>query len=133
MILVDSSVWIDWLGGKTTLQTESVSRFSRTTLLLVGDLMLVEVLQGCRSDRDFVRARTELGTFEQLSIVDSALAAQAARNYRTLRALGITVRKTIATLIATRCIVDGIPLLYSDRDFDPFCEHLGLINALAAD
>lgn len=133
MILVDSSVWIDWLNSKVTSQTERLDHLSRSEALLIGDLVLVEVLQGCRTDRAFEQARFAFNAFRPMQISNRAVAVEAARNYRTLRALGIIVRKTIATLIATRCILDGIPLLYSDRDFEPFREHLGLISALTGD
>ena len=130
LILVDSGVWIDFLADRQSLQTTALERFVRSRRLAIGDLMLCEVLQGCRSDRhvDFTMQRLALA--ELLMISDGHVAVQAASNYRQLRSLGITVRKTIDTLIATRCILDGLPLLYSDRDFDPFVEHLGLRSAL---
>ena len=92
--------------------------------------MLVEVLQGTRDDRDFDLKLGRLSLFDQLTIVDRHVAIQAARNYQRLRALGVTIRKTIDTLIATRCILDDIALLYRDRDYDPFVTHLGLRSAL---
>lgn len=92
--------------------------------------MLTEVLQGCNTDAEFNQLRAELLSFTILEMVDEVVAIEAARNYRILRGKGITVRKTIDTLIATRCILDRLPLLYSDRDFDPFVEHLGLVSAL---
>ena len=97
---------------------------------MVGDLILVEVLQGTRNASDFARKLARLSFFDpvQISTPDAAIAA--ARNYQHLRGLGITIRKTIATLIATRCILDAIPLLYSDRDYDPFVQHLGLRSAM---
>ena len=100
-------------------------------LLAIGDVVLTEVLQGFASERDFNAA---LGLMTSLTVVDIAgqdVAVQAARNFRSLRGRGVTVRKTIDTLIATRCIESGHSLLYSDRDFDPFVEHLGLQSALA--
>jgi predicted nucleic acid-binding protein len=133
MILVDSSVWIDWLNSEVTPQTARLERLSRTEALLIGDLVLAEVLQGCRTDRAFEQARLAFGAFLPLQIGNHEVATQAARHYRTLRALGVTVRKTIDTLIATRCILGGIALLYSDRDFDPFRDHLGLIDAMSRD
>ncbi|MEH3104275.1 MAG: PIN domain nuclease [Sphingomonas phyllosphaerae] len=131
MILVDSGVWIDYFGGARTLQTEWLDAQLSRRRFLIGDLILVEVLQGCRTDRQFETLRTALGSFRSIPIVDDVVALQAARNYRTLRARGITIRKTIDTLIATRCIIDGVPLLYSDRDFVPFVAHLGLRSAMA--
>lgn len=130
MILVDSSVWIDLLTDRTTPQTEVLERIWQERRLGVGDLVLMEVLQGCRDERRFERARTLLGRFEAIDIAGHSVALAAARHYRQLRGLGITVRKTIDTLIATRCILDSIPLLYSDRDFDPFVAHLGLRSAM---
>ncbi len=88
--------------------------------------MLTEVLQGFTSQRDFNRARAFLLTLDQVQIVDHALAVQSARNFRTLRAMGVTVRKTIDVLIATLCIEDDIILLQRDRDFGRFEQHLGL-------
>jgi predicted nucleic acid-binding protein len=129
--LVDSSVWIDYFRGRATPETDRLDALLGAEALGTGDLMLTEVLQGFASDRDFNRA---LGLFTSLSVVDIAgqdIAVQAARNFRVLRARGVTVRKTIDTLIATRCIEGGHALLYSDRDFDPFVEHLGLISAMA--
>lgn len=132
-LLVDSSVWIDLLANHHTLQTD----FGRRSIageeqVLVGDLVLVEILQGTRDRQDFARKLALLGAFESMAIVDRRVAVEAAHNYQTLRSRGITVRKTIDTLIATRCILDNIPLLYSDRDFDPFVTHLGLRSALDA-
>ncbi len=131
LILLDSSVWIDLLLERTTPQTTIARRFLNDgDDLGIGDLMLLEVLQGTRSDRQFNATRTFLGRFDPIRIVDHRAAEIAARNYRTLRAKGITIRKTIDTLIATRCILDRLPLLYSDRDFDPFVQHLGLRSAM---
>ena len=133
LIVVDSSIWIDWFADKQTIQTTALRRFIVDKhVVLVGDLVLTEVMQGARHDRFFREAAARLSVFEQLAIVDHRVAITAARNYRLLRARGITIRKTIDTLIATRCILDSLPLLYSDRDFDPFVEHLGLIPALGA-
>lgn len=134
MILVDSSIWIDQLNGRETLQTTAFRRLLMAEQeIAVGDLVMVEVLQGTRDERAFRLARAHLADFTHVQIADRRVAEAAARNYRTLRALGITIRKTIDTLIATRCILDDIPLLYSDRDFDPFVAHLGLRAALPTD
>jgi predicted nucleic acid-binding protein len=131
MFLVDSSVWIDFLNGNSTSQSDYLSDHIEECNFLVGDLILTEVLQGTASEAEFNQILRLLSKADQLTIVDHTSAIQAARNFKTLRTLGITVRKTIDTLIATRCISDGIALLYSDRDFDPFVEHLGLASALA--
>ncbi|MCP3736567.1 PIN domain nuclease [Sphingomonas sp. RP10(2022)] len=131
MILVDSSVWIDKLAHRRTLQTEALEALILAEQNIgVGDLMLVEVLQGTRSDRANRDAQAYLAEFDLVQISDHRVAVEAARHYRHLRNLGITIRKTIDTLIATRCILDRLPLLYSDRDFDPFVQHLGLRSAL---
>ena len=130
-LLVDTSVWIDLFADRSTLQTTVGRRLiEQGEQMLVGDLILTEVLQGTRDKRDFDSKLTLLRSFEALTITDHRTAIAAARNYQELRARGVTVRKTIDTLIATRCIVDGLPLLYSDRDFDPFVTHLGLRSAL---
>ena len=129
MIVVDSSVWIDFLRNQPTRQV-AVLEQSIDEDVLMPDLVLCEVLQGVRDTMQFERWRKRLALLEPLAITSHELAIQAARNYRLLRKRGITVRKTIDTLIATRCILDRLPLLYSDRDFDPFVEHLGLRSAL---
>jgi len=126
VILVDSSVWIDYFRGLATPRTDRLDLLLGREQLAVGDLILAEVLQGFTSDRDFDQGLRLLGSLTLIEIGGRDIAVQTARNFRALRARGITVRKTIDTLIATRCIMDGIPLLYSDRDFDPFVTHLGL-------
>ena len=126
MILVDSSVWIDYFRGAATPQTERLDALLGQEAVAVGDLILAEVLPGFPRERDFNLARQLLLALEVVPIVDARLAIQAARNYRFLRAQGVTVRKTIDTLIATRCIQDELTLLHSDRDFEPFVAHLGL-------
>lgn len=130
MILVDSSVWIDYFRGASSPQTEKLDALLGTEPIVMGDLILVEVLQGFVSDRDFRQARKLLSSLEMVDVGGRDIAVQAAENFRALRALGITVRKTIDTVIATRCIESRLTLLYSDRDFDPFVEHLGLRSAL---
>jgi predicted nucleic acid-binding protein len=130
MIMVDSSVWIDYFRATVTPQTDKLHDLLKGEAVAVGDLMLVEILQGTGSDRDFEAILQLLGRVTPVNISNSSVAILGARNYRTLRTKGITIRKTIDTLIATRCIVDDIPLLFSDRDFEPFVEHLGLCDAM---
>lgn len=130
MILVDSSVWIDYFRGTATPQAERLDAPLGSEPLATGDLVLTEVLQGFGSDRDFNQARKLMTSLVVVDIGGQDIAIQAAKNFRALRALGITVRKTIDTVIATRCIQSGFTLLYSDRDFDPFVQHLGLRSAL---
>lgn len=126
MILVDSSVWIDYFRGTETLQTERLDRLLSSEPLTIGDLILTEVLQGLSSDRDFNQAKKLLTSLIVIELGGQNIAIRAAKNYRKLRALGITARKTIDTVIATRCIAGNYTLLHSDRDFDPFVMHLGL-------
>jgi len=130
VILVDSSVWIDYFRGVITPQTERLDVLLGIEPLAVGDLILVEVLQGFSHDQDFAQAQKLLNALTVVEIGGEPIAIQAARNFRTLRTLGVTVRKTIDTLIATRCMESGFTLLYSDRDFDPFVEYLNLRSAL---
>ena len=129
MIFVDSSVWIDWLRGTPTLQTEVLGTKLLSDAVLVGDLVLVEVLQGIRHPRQAERIRRQLFETIIIQVVSPTVAVAAAANYRRLRAMGITPRSTIDTIIATRCIVEDWPLLANDRDFDPFFLHLGLRSA----
>jgi len=132
MTLVDSSVWIDYFRGVSTPQTEWLDASLGTEPVATGDLILTEVLQGFLSDRDFNQAEKLLVSLAIIDLGGRRIAIQAAKNFRTLRARGITVRKTIDTVIATRCIESGLPLLFSDVDFEPFVEHLGLRSALRA-
>ena len=126
MTLVDSSVWIDYFNGTITAQTEILDSLLGREPLAIGDLNLTEVLQGFDDERDFNRAKKMLTSLDVVELGGREIAVQAARNFRALRRLGVTVRKTIDTVIATRCIESGFELLYSDRDFDPFAKHLGL-------
>jgi predicted nucleic acid-binding protein len=130
VILVDSSVWIDYFRGTATPQAEKLDLLLGNEPIATGDLILTEVLQGFVSDRDFNQAKKLMTSLVIVDLAGQAMAIQAAKNFRVLRARGITVRKTIDTVIATRCIESGLPLLYSDRDFDPFVEHLRLRSAL---
>jgi predicted nucleic acid-binding protein len=130
VILVDSSVWIDYFNGVATPQTDRLDAVLGIELVAIGDLILTEVLQGFRTDRDCKQAKKLLTSLDVIELGGASLAIQAARHYRTLRARGVTVRKTIDTLIATGCLRRRCRLLYSDRDFDPFVAHLGLRSAL---
>jgi predicted nucleic acid-binding protein len=130
MVLVDSSVWIDYFRGIDTAQTDKLYSWIDIKRIGVGDLVLVEVLQGFDTDKEFGVARLSLEQLFRVEIAGWDVALQAATYYRTLRGLGITVRKTIDSLIATRCIMDGHQLLFSDRDFIPFVTHFGLRDAM---
>ncbi len=126
MIVVDSSVWIDFFNGVGTRETALLDGILGAEPVLIGDLILTEVLQGFRSDRDAERARAALDTLYLTPMVGRDIALASARNYRTLRARGVTVRKTVDMLIATFCLENGHRLLHADRDFDAVEAHLGL-------
>lgn len=130
MVLVDSSVWIDFFRGVNTPQVEQLDRLLGTEPLAIGDLILTEVLQGFSSERDFLQAHRLLSRLDLVRLGGRDIAVQAARNYRFLRACGVTIRKAIDMIIATRCIENDFSLLYSDRDFDPFVEHFGLRSTM---
>ena len=126
MLVVDTTVWVDYFNGQVNPETEYLNRALSEELILVGDLILAETLQGFRSDRDFQQAQAALAKFDQAEMVNIRLAQQSAQNYRRLRKSGITIRKTIDCLIATFCIAENHTLLHRDSDFDPFEEYLGL-------
>jgi predicted nucleic acid-binding protein len=126
LILVDSSVWIDYFKGARTEQTEKLDQLLGHEPLAIGDLILTEVLQGFADERDFNQARELLTSLMVIDLGGQEIAIQAARNFRVLRNRGVMVRKTIDTVIATKCIESGYDLLHNDRDFDPFVTHLGL-------
>jgi predicted nucleic acid-binding protein len=126
VILVDSSVWVDYFRGKPTPQTDRLEGLLDSQTLGIGDLILSEVLQGCKFDKEFNEARRLLARLELVVLGGNDVAVEAARNYRKLRRLGVKVRGTIDVVLATRCIVSGHQLLHSDRDFDAFERHLGL-------
>jgi predicted nucleic acid-binding protein len=125
-LLVDSSVWIDYFNGITSPQSDYLEQSLGQIEILVGDLILAEVLQGFRRRQDFDLAREALLRFPVLEMVGAEMAIRSAENYLALRSNGITIRKTIDCLIATFCIENGLELLHSDRDFDPFEAHLDL-------
>jgi predicted nucleic acid-binding protein len=126
MLIVDSTVWVDYFNGVENQQTDYLYQIADKTPILIGDLILAEVLHGFRNDTDFETARRILGKFLQVEMVNPDLALQSARNYRLLRGKGITVRKTIDSLIATYCIENEHDLLHNDGDFDGYEKHLGL-------
>ena len=130
MILVDSSVWIDYFNGQTNPEVIFLDTILGIKPVLIGDIILTEVLQGFKRDRDYKKAKQLLSSLPILQLSDELLAIKSADNYRSLRKQGITVRKTIDTIIATYCIEQNIQLLFSDRDFLPFVEVLGLKSAL---
>lgn len=126
MILVDSSVWIARLRGENTPAVRKLRTLVERELVLVGDLIMTEVLQGARDDAHAARIERDLRRYILVSLLDVEHSPRAARNYRALRGLGVTVRKTIDIIIGTWCIEHGHTLLHDDRDFDPMEKHLGL-------
>jgi predicted nucleic acid-binding protein len=126
VILVDSSVWIDYFRSADTPQVALLDAMFGRSRLAVGDLIAAEVLQGVRDEREYQWVKKTFDAFHHIDLCDYELALKASDNYRQLRAKGVTIRKTIDTLIATRCIEGGLTLLHADRDFVPFTEHLGL-------
>jgi predicted nucleic acid-binding protein len=132
VIVVDSSVWIDFLNGRSAPHVERLRAMLGADEIIVGDLMLCEVLQGLENDRAAREVEALLRRFEIASMVGDANAVSAARNYRSLRRRGITITKTIDMLIGTWCIENRTPLLHNDSDFRPMVQHLGLIEVPAA-
>jgi len=126
MILVDSSVWIDYFNGKITPQTEWLDSALGKEVIVMGDIILAEVLQGFKSDRDFHKAKSLLLNFPFLEMLGQKIAIKSAKNYRYLRKMGVTVRKTIDVIIGSFCIHQNISLLHDDQDFEPLTEHLKL-------
>ena len=126
MILVDSSVWIDYFNGISTWQTDLLDNYLSNVPVVIGDLVLTEVLQGFKSNKDYEIAKTFLSALPFCQMGGYNVAIQSAQNYRILRKSGVTVRKTIDIIIATFCIMEGLTLLHDDRDFDPMVSHFSL-------
>jgi hypothetical protein len=126
MILVDSSVWIDYFNGVPSSQTDWLHSSLGSTPIIIGDLILTEVLQGFQNEKDFKIAKDLLLGIPFMAMVGQSIALESAMNYRYLRKKGVTVRKTIDVIIGTFCIYNQITLLHCDRDFDPMVKHLGL-------
>ena len=126
MILVDSSVWIDYFNGVRTPRTDKLDKLLGLESLIIGDLILAEVLQGFSRESDFAQVKALLTSLIVVELGGVKIAVQAANNFRLLRKCGITVRKTIDMIIATYCIETGLQLLHSDRDFEGCTKHLGL-------
>lgn len=125
MIVVDTSVWIEHFRNNVT-PTVIALRGADASDIIVGDLILLECLQGARDDRHASKIEAALGAFNIEEMLDSRVAVDAARNYRALRSLGLTPRKTIDIIIGTFCIKRGYKLLHKDQDFEPMAKHLGL-------
>ena len=126
MILIDSSVWIDYFNGNQTSKTDWLDSSVGNTPIIIGDLILTEVLQGFQSEKDFKIAKDLLLNIPFVTLGGKALALESAMNYRILRREGVAVRKTIDIIIGTFCIHNQLSLLHCDRDFDPMVKFLGL-------
>lgn len=129
MILVDTSVWIDYLNGAETKHTNILDKALIDGTVAIGDIIFLEILQGFRDDNEYKRVRSRLATLDQYELLGNDMVYKCADNYRTLRKKGITIRKTNDLVIATYCIKNKLPLLFTDKDFKPFVKHLGLISA----
>ena len=126
MILVDSSVWIDFFNGTACAETDKLNEILGLEEIVIGDLILAEVLQGFRSDADYKAAKNTLTSLTVHDLLGKDMAITSANNFRKLRKKGITIRKTADVIIATYCIENKIPLLFSDKDFIPFVDNLRL-------
>lgn len=126
MLLADTSVWIDFFNGADHPAVDALDRALVQDTVVMGDLILLEILQGFTRDRAFRQAKNQLGKLELYAMLGAAQALACANHYRSLRQRGITIRRTADTIIASFCIRHRLPLLFNDRDFLPFVEHLGL-------
>lgn len=126
MVLVDTSVWVDFFNGVESIQVNTLDALLGSGRILIGDMILAEILQGFARDADYRRAGSLLADIPYADLVGREVAVAAADNYRRLRSRGITIRKTIDVMIGTFCILNGHELLHSDRDFDPMEQALGL-------
>lgn len=126
MMMVDSSVWIDYFTGVANKQTDTLDKTLGQEPVVVGDLILTEVLQGFRRDQDYETARALFDDLTVFEMLGKKMAIKSAENFRVLRKRGITVRKTADVIIASFCIERKLSLLFSDKDFRPFVKYLGL-------
>ena len=129
MILVDSSVWIDFFNGTACAETDKLNEILGLEEVVIGDLILAEVLQGFRSDTDYKAAKNVLTSLTVYDLLGKDMAVKSANNFRKLRKKGITIRKTADVIIATYCIENKMPLLFTDKDFVPFVDNLRLKSA----
>jgi predicted nucleic acid-binding protein len=130
MILVDTSVWIDYLNGVQNRHTDTLDAGIVEGSVGMGDLIFLEILQGIRNDRQYRLTKQTLLTLGRIEMFGEGMPEKCADNYRALRQTGITIRKTTDVIIATFCIERKMPLLFLDRDFIPFVDHLGLVSVL---
>lgn len=126
MIVVDTSAWIDYFNGKIAPHTNRLDKDLGKERVIIGDIIIAELLQGFKIDKDYKIARKLIESLEYRDFIGKEIAIKAADNYRSLRKKGVTIRKTIDAIIATFCIENGYELIHNDKDFDPFEEYLGL-------
>lgn len=131
MIMVDTSVWIDYFNNIDTQETAILDNVLGKQEVVIGDLIMLEILRGFRADKDYNTVKKYLSCLHQYNMLNTELALKSAEHYRKLRKKGITIRKTADIIIATFCIDKKLPLLYTDRDFDPFYKYLNLKSVLA--
>lgn len=130
MLVADTSVWVDYFNGNDTSHTDSLDNALIDGLVVIGDVIFLEILQGFRNDNHFKQARTTLGTLDHYQMLGADMVIDCANNYRSLRKRGITVRRTTDVIIATFCIKNKFPLLFQDRNFIPFIESHSLKSAI---
>ena len=126
MIIADTSVWIDYVRGVDSVQTDLLDYELLHDRVATGDIIIVEFLQGFREEREYRIAKQIMDRLEYYNFLGKEMAIESAENFRKLRKNGITIRKTIDVIIGTFCIENGFELLHNDRDFDPMEKYLGL-------
>lgn len=129
MILVDTSVWINYLNGNDTHEVEVLDRALNDGVAAIGDIIFLEVLQGFKNDKDYIKTKAQLLKLDQYELFGQHMIESCANNYRELRKKGLAIRSTTDVIIATFCIENELSLLFSDRDFIPFVKHLELHSA----
>jgi len=129
VILADTSVWIAYFNGVDSLHCDALDQALAQGTIAIGDIMFLEILQGFRHDKDYKAAKTQLSKLDQYELLGHNMVETCAKNYRSLRKKGITIRSTTDVIIASFCIEKSLPLLFSDRDFLPFVQHLKLRSA----
>ena len=130
MILVDTSVWIDYFNGINSAATDRLDNALSNDIVAIGDLIALEILQGFKTNNDYKQARKIIESLTCFDMLGQKSVTACAENYRALRKKGITIRKTADVIIATYCIENSLPLLFTDKDFLPFVEHLKLVSAI---
>jgi len=130
VILVDTSIWIDYFNGVDNNATDILDIALIDGTVVIGDVILMEILQGFKNDNDYKKAKKMLAVLDQYEMLGHYMAVKCADNYRALRKLGVTIRKTADVIIASYCIDNKVTLLFSDRDFMPFVKHLNLLSVL---